>query len=81
MKKDKKAEIKGMTSKELVKRLEEIAKELIKWNAGQHAPKREGGMIKLPTGSLKGVRWGLFKELKKEKAFILLLLSQRGIKC
>lgn len=63
MKKDQKQKIKEMSNSQLLKRIEELNKEIL------------DNKMKLSVGSLKNVHAN--KILKKERAFIKFILSQK----
>jgi len=68
-------DLREKTIDELLKLYDDTSNELMKWNAGKIYP------TILPRGRKQGsVNWGLFKKLKKQKARILTILNQRGIK-
>jgi len=68
-------DLRKMDDRELQKRLDEIRLEIMKFHAVKHSH-GEGAII-LPTGVGGGVKWGVFKNLKKEKARILTILKER----
>jgi len=74
MKKKEKQRLEEMSNEDLQKRLNDINLEIMKFNAS-----RVGGgkAIKVPASSRGNINYGMFKELRKEKARILTIMRKR----
>ena len=67
-------ELRKMKQSELMNLLSETDKQIGYFMAGQHA--EQDGMIKLPMGKI-GVNWGLFNRLKRDRARILTVMTEK----
>jgi hypothetical protein len=72
-KKFKAKELRKLKEAELLEIMSQIDRELALWRG----VKSMGGdaMAKLPTGSSGGIRWGLFNNMKKNRAIIFTVLK------
>jgi ribosomal protein L29 len=79
-KKFKAKELRKLKEKELLEIMSKIDRNMALWRG----VKSMGGdaMAKLPTGSTGGVRWGLFNNMRKNRAIILTVLTEnrKGIR-
>lgn len=69
-------ELRKKTDKELFSMLSEIDKELGRWRSWQHNQNVQGR----PSSDKGQVRFGLFQTMKKNKAIILTVLTEKGIR-
>jgi ribosomal protein L29 len=71
-------ELRKLKEDELLKMMSEIDKILMRFRAGQmlQGSQGSGGMIGLPTNEKGNVKWGLFQNMKKNKAVILTVLTE-----
>lgn len=73
-------ELRKKTNESLMEMISEIDKQLMRFRASQNS--ENDGMIQLPTigAQAKNVNWGLFGRLKRDKAILLTVLCERGIR-
>lgn len=70
-------ELRKKSIEELLKTLYDMNREISRWKAGQSIGGIGGN---LPSTARGTIRWGLFRTLKRDKATILMILNERGIK-
>lgn len=70
-------ELRKKSTKELMGMLSETDREIARFRSGT---KQVDAMITLPTGPKGGINFGLFQTLKKNKAIILTVLTEKGFK-
>lgn len=69
-------DLRKKTDKELLSMLSETDREIMRFRTAQH----HQGLGNPPTGPHGGVMWGLYQTLKKNKAIILTVLTEKGFK-
>lgn len=64
-------DLRKLSREELEKRLKDINLEIMKFRA-----RSKGWAVRVPKSRTGGINWGVFKQLKKEKARILTVLNE-----